>query len=146
MTPILCQDMRRAEAWSDASDRVELTYDGRFLRRKVLTTAGGLPFLVDLAQTPSLDHGDAFVLADGRVVEVVAADEDGTVVVLLDGSHSYDEDGEIVKHVWRDENNRVLGEVAQVKVKLARGNHTFTLTVTDNDGASTGDTVTVQVQ
>ncbi|HAC48491.1 MAG TPA: urease accessory protein UreE, partial [Sulfitobacter sp.] len=39
MTPILCQDMRRAEAWSDASDRVELTYDGRFLRRKVLTTA-----------------------------------------------------------------------------------------------------------
>ena len=78
--------------------------------------------------------------------QVVAADEDGTVVVLLDGSHSYDDDGEIVKHVWRDENNRVLGEVAQVRVKLARGNHTFTLTVTDNDGASTGDTVTVQVQ
>lgn len=75
MTPILCQEMRRAEAWSDASDRVELSYDGRFLRRKVLTTAGGLAFLVDLAQTTSLDHGDAFVLADGRLVEVVAADE-----------------------------------------------------------------------
>ena len=75
MTPILCQEMRRAGAWSEASDRVELTYDGRFLRRKVLTTADGLTFLVDLAQTTSLDHGDAFVLADGRLVEVVAADE-----------------------------------------------------------------------
>ena len=78
--------------------------------------------------------------------QVVAAEEDGTVVVLLDGSHSYDEDGEIVKHVWRDGNNRVLGEVAKVNVKLPRGNHTFTLTVTDNDGASTGDAVTVQVR
>ena len=85
-------------------------------------------------------------VSDAGEDQVVAADEDGTVVVLLDGSHSYDEDGEIVKHVWRDESNRVLGEVAQVKVKLARGNHTFTLTVTDDDGASTGDTVTVQVQ
>ena len=43
---------------------VSLSYEARFLRRKVLTTAGGLPFLVDLAQTTSLDHGDAFVLAD----------------------------------------------------------------------------------
>lgn len=76
MTPILCQDIRRAPDWTDARDQVKLTYDWRFLRRRVLTTTGGLSFLVDLAQTASLDHGDAFVLSDGRVVEVVAADED----------------------------------------------------------------------
>ncbi|MEP3687852.1 MAG: urease accessory protein UreE [Sulfitobacter dubius] len=76
MTPILCQDIRRNGDWSDAADSVALTYDGRFLRRKVLTSRGGLPFLVDLAQTTSLDHGDAFVLADGQMVHVVAADED----------------------------------------------------------------------
>jgi len=76
MSPTLCQDTRRASHWSDAVDQVELTYDGRFLRRKVLTTTAGLSFLVDLPQTTSLDHGDAFLLADGRLVEVVAADED----------------------------------------------------------------------
>lgn len=57
-------------------DHVTLTYDDRFLRRKVLTTVQGERFLVDLAQTTSLNHGDAFELDDGRLIEVVAATED----------------------------------------------------------------------
>ncbi len=57
-------------------DLVTLTYDDRFLRRKVLTTANGERFLVDLPQTTSLNHGDAFELTDGRLIEVVAAKED----------------------------------------------------------------------
>jgi len=58
-----------------ASDTVTLTYDDRFLRRKVLTTARGKRFLVDLPHTTSLNHGDAFELSDGRIIEVIAADE-----------------------------------------------------------------------
>jgi len=54
---------------------VTLTYDDRFLRRKVLTTAQGERFLVDLPQTTSLNHGDAFELTDGRLIEVIAAEE-----------------------------------------------------------------------
>ncbi len=76
MPPIPSQHIRRASDWSDAVDTIELTYDGRFLRRKVLTATGGTRILVDLAHTTSLDHGDAFELEDGRLVEVVAADED----------------------------------------------------------------------
>jgi len=56
-------------------DRVTLTYDDRFLRRKVLTSEGGLRFLVDLEHTTSLDHGDAFALTDGRLIEVIPAPE-----------------------------------------------------------------------
>jgi hypothetical protein len=77
---------------------------------------------------------------------IVQADEDGTSVVTLDGSRSFDEDGVIVDHTWRDVTNRVIGEVPIIKVKLPKGNHTFTLTVIDNDQASTSDTVTVQVR
>ncbi|WP_439649929.1 urease accessory protein UreE [Gymnodinialimonas hymeniacidonis] len=58
------------------SDQVTLDYDARFLRRKVLTSDGGERFLVDLAQTTSLNQGDAFKLEDGRLIEVIAAPED----------------------------------------------------------------------
>ena len=77
MPPISCQVIRRASDWSGtADDTIELTYDGRFLRRRVLTTTNGLGFLVDLPQTTSLDHGDAFALEDGSLVEIIAAAED----------------------------------------------------------------------
>ena len=76
MPPIASHNIRRAAEWSDAFDTIELTYEGRFLRRKVLTTAQGSRFLVDLAHTTSLDHGDAFELEDGRHIEVVAAEEE----------------------------------------------------------------------
>lgn len=55
--------------------QVVLTYDERFLRRKVLTSEGGERFLVDLAQTTSVGVHDAFVLDDGRTVGVVPAEE-----------------------------------------------------------------------
>ncbi|MCB1333220.1 MAG: urease accessory protein UreE [Roseivivax sp.] len=66
--------LRRGD-WSGPADFVTLRYDERFLRRKVLTTAGGREFLVDLAHTESLDHGDAFDLGGGHLVEVIAAEE-----------------------------------------------------------------------
>ena len=47
-----------------------------FLRRKMLTTDDGEAFLVDLAQTKSLDHGGVLVLEDGRQIEIVAAPEE----------------------------------------------------------------------
>ncbi|OIQ39262.1 MAG: urease accessory protein UreE [Roseobacter sp. MedPE-SWde] len=56
-------------------DEVTLTYDARFLRRKVLTTTGGTQFLVDLAQTSSVGQGDAFKLSDGRLIDVIPASE-----------------------------------------------------------------------
>ncbi|MEO1641218.1 MAG: urease accessory protein UreE [Pseudomonadota bacterium] len=58
-----------------AADTVSLTYDARLLRRKRLTTDGGEAILVDLPQTTSVDAGGAFVLEDGREIEVLAADE-----------------------------------------------------------------------
>ncbi len=59
-----------------ADDSVVLDYEARFLRRKVLTATSGLRFLVDLSQTTSVDQTGAFVLDDGRVVGVVAAEEE----------------------------------------------------------------------
>ncbi len=71
----LAQTVQRAGQWTEAADSVALDYDARFLRRKRLTTALGQPILVDLEKTTSLDHGDALILEDGRLIEVIAADE-----------------------------------------------------------------------
>ncbi len=76
MTLPLSQITRNKGDWTNAHDLVTLSYDDRFLRRKVLTTVQGDRFLVDLEHTTSLDHGDAFQLQDGRLIEVIAAEED----------------------------------------------------------------------
>ena len=67
--------LTRAADLPPATDHCLLTYDARFLRRKRLETMTGEPFLIDLAQTVSVDQGDGFILSDGRVVAVQAAAE-----------------------------------------------------------------------
>jgi urease accessory protein len=52
-----------------------LTYEDRFLRRKRLVTDQGEAIVLDLAETTSLDHGDALQLEDGRRVAIFAAPE-----------------------------------------------------------------------
>ena len=61
-------------------DVVTLTYDERFLRRKRLVTVHDVSFMVNLAETLSLNHGDCFELDDGRRIEVIAAEEPVVVV------------------------------------------------------------------
>ncbi len=72
--------LHRAGTWKGAYDLVVLAYDERFLRRKRLVTAHDEGFLVSLMETVSVDHGDAFKLVDGRMIEVIAAEEPVLVV------------------------------------------------------------------
>ena len=58
-----------------AAERVVLSYDERFLRRKRLICESGASVMVDLAETVSLEDGDALVTDTGQRVAVVAAQE-----------------------------------------------------------------------
>ncbi len=84
--------------------------------------------------------------ADAGDDQIVDAEDDGTSVIILDGSRSFDRDGTISQWTWRDSGSRQIGTTPKVKVRLRKGNHTFTLTVADDAGASTTDAVTVQVR
>ena len=64
-----------AAAGRVAFAQVVLDYDARFLRRKRLVTLQGEGFLVNLAETTSLDAGDCLELDDGRLIAVRAAEE-----------------------------------------------------------------------
>lgn len=52
-----------------------LDHRERHLRRKLLSTRAGEDVMVDLAEPVLLADGDALVLTDGRVVDIVAAEE-----------------------------------------------------------------------
>ncbi|KJC60581.1 urease accessory protein UreE [Bradyrhizobium sp. LTSPM299] len=62
--------------WTDTpADTVVLDFDDRHRRRMAMTGTGGFEFLLDLENAVALRGGDALVLEDGRLVEVVAAPE-----------------------------------------------------------------------
>jgi urease accessory protein len=69
------------------ADTVVLDHEERRRRRGVVKTVGGLEFLVDLADAPALGAGDAYVLDDGRMVEIVAAPEELLEVRAKDPLH-----------------------------------------------------------
>jgi urease accessory protein len=73
--PHIAHGVRRAGTWAGAVDSVTLDYEGRFLRRKALATDGGAALHVDLAETVSLDDGDAFETTSGEMIAVRGAPE-----------------------------------------------------------------------
>lgn len=57
-------------------DMVMLSYEDRYLRRKILTTVHGAQVLVDLVEAVSLNDHDRLMLRGGGTLEVIAAQED----------------------------------------------------------------------
>ncbi|GAB5446617.1 urease accessory protein UreE [Gymnodinialimonas sp.] len=91
----------RAGEWNGAPvAQLVLDYEGRFLRRKRLVTQEGGSVLVDLAQTVSLEPGDALA-AEGGLIEVAAAAEP---VLRIKG--------DLVRLAWHIGNRHTPCEVA----------------------------------
>jgi urease accessory protein len=68
--------VKAANSWRDTpADTVVLEFDDRHRRRMAMTGTRGLEFLLDLPETVALRGGDALVLEDGRLIEVVGAPE-----------------------------------------------------------------------
>ena len=109
------QSLRRKGSWSGPAGTCTLTYDERFLRRKVLRTADGSSLLVDLEHTESLDHGDALELGDGRLIEVNAAAED-----LLEVTG-----GDLVRLAWHIGNRHTPCQIEPTRLLIQR-NHVMT--------------------
>ena len=85
-------------------------------------------------------------MADAGDDTTVEADDEGKAEVLLDGSRSFDPDGDIVSWAWEDDRNRVIGDSDRIRVRLSKGVHAFHLTVTDDRGSATKSSITVRVR
>ena len=85
-------------------------------------------------------------VADAGEDITMQSDDEGKAEIMLDGSGSYDPDGDVVSWAWVDERNRVIGSSDRIRVRLLKGVHVFYLTVTDDKGAATRSSVTVHVK
>jgi urease accessory protein len=90
-------------------DIVTLDYDQRFLRRKVLISVHDIRFLVDLSETISLEHGDCFDIGDGKLIEVIAAEEPLLVVT-----------GDLVRLAWHIGNRHTPCQIEGERLLIRR--------------------------
>ncbi len=93
-------------------DRVTLSYEDRFLRRKLLTTASGLKFIVDLERVTSLGLGDAFALEDGRLIEVIPAAE--PLLEVTGSPH------DLTRLAWHIGNRHMPAQIEETRLLIQR--------------------------
>ena len=80
--------VKRVSTWTgDPADSIVLAYDDRHRRRMMMTCTRGSEFLLDLPEATFLRGGDALVLEDGRLIEVVSAAEPLLEIRCADSLH-----------------------------------------------------------
>jgi urease accessory protein len=100
--------------WAEsAADTVVLDFDDRHRRRMAMTGTRGLEFLLDLEAAVALRGGDALVLEDGRLVEVVAAPEPLLEIRGQDPFH-------LVRLAWHLGNRHLPTQIMAKSLRIRR--------------------------
>jgi urease accessory protein len=96
--------------WSGAAwDFVVLAHDERHLRRKVLRLEHGDEVLVDLEAAVALDHGDVLILDNGKLVEVIAGEEQLLEVIAHNSIH-------LCELCWHIGNRHLAAQIEEHRV------------------------------
>jgi urease accessory protein len=100
--------------WKEAAaDTVVLGFDDRHRRRMAMTGTRGLEFLLDLEHAVALRGGDALVLEDGRLIEVVAAPEPLAEIRVADPQH-------LVRVAWHLGNRHLPTQIMPKGLRIRR--------------------------
>jgi urease accessory protein len=111
---IRATQVRSPHRWSEApADTVVLDFDDRHRRRMAMTGTRGLEFLLDLENAVALRGGDALVLEDGRLIEVVAAPEPLAEIRGADPQH-------LVRVAWHLGNRHLPTQIMPKGLRIRR--------------------------
>jgi urease accessory protein len=111
---IRASQVRAQHRWTDApADTVVLGFDDRHRRRMAMTGTRGLEFLLDLENAVVLRGGDALVLDDGRLIEVVAAPE---TLVEIRGNDPH----HLVRVAWHLGNRHLPTQIMAKGLRIRR--------------------------
>ncbi len=106
--------VRPQNSWSETpADTVVLDFDERHRRRITMVGVRGLDFLLDLPEAVMLRGGDALMLEDGRLVEVVAAPEP---LVEVRGREPVD----LVRLAWHIGNRHLPAQLLANAIRIRR--------------------------
>lgn len=112
--PPAARAIKARGTWSGTpADVVVLDFNARHRRRLAMRGVRGLSFLLDLAEATALRGGDALVLADGGLVEVVAAPEPLVEVAADDAAA-------LVRIAWHLGNRHLPVQLAGKRLRLRR--------------------------
>ena len=104
----------RAGQWSGtAFDIAVLDHQERHVRRRVLRLAHEDEVLVDFPSAVQLQHGDALLLEDGRLAEVISAEEDLYEVT----AHSA---AELSGLAWHIGNRHLAAQIEESRILILR--------------------------
>ena len=111
---IRATEVRGQHRWTEApADTVVLDFDDRHRRRMAMTGTRGVEFLLDLENAVALRGGDALVLEDGRLVEVVAAPEPLVEIRGADPAH-------LVRIAWHLGNRHLPTQIVGKGLRIRR--------------------------
>src|SRR5882724_9846352 len=111
---IRATQVRGQHRWTEApADTVVLDFDDRHRRRMAMTGTRGLEFLLDLENAVALRGGDALVLDDGRLIEVVAAPEPLIEIRGADPHH-------LVRLAWHLGNRHLPTQIMAKGLRIRR--------------------------
>jgi len=111
---IRATQVRPQVRWTEAAaDTVVLGFDDRHRRRMAMTGTRGLEFLLDLQEAVALRGGDALVLEDGRLIEVVAAPEPLVEIRGTDPHH-------LVRVAWHLGNRHLPTQIVGKGLRIRR--------------------------
>jgi urease accessory protein len=111
---IRATEVRGQHGWTVApADTVVLDFDDRHRRRMAMTGTRGLAFLLDLETAVALRGGDALVLEDGRLVEVVGAPEPLIEIRGSDPQH-------LVRVAWHLGNRHLPTQITARGLRIRR--------------------------
>jgi urease accessory protein len=111
---IRATQVRAQYRWTGApADTVVLDFDDRHRRRTAMTGTRGLEFLLDLESAVALRGGDALVLEDGRLIEVVAAPEPLVEIRGVDPHH-------LVRLAWHLGNRHLPTQIVPKALRIRR--------------------------
>jgi urease accessory protein len=106
--------VRSQHRWTEApADTVVLDFDDRHRRRMAMTGTRGLEFLLDLENAMALRGGDALVLDDDRLIEVVAAPEPLIEIRGQDPQH-------LVRVAWHLGNRHLPTQIMPKGLRIRR--------------------------
>ena len=111
---IRATQVRAQHRWTQApADTVVLDFDDRHRRRMAMRGTRGLEFLLDLENAIVLRGGDALVLDDGRLIEVVAAPEPLLEIRGTDPHH-------LVRVAWHLGNRHLPTQIMAKGLRIRR--------------------------
>jgi urease accessory protein len=111
---IRATEVKPQHRWTETpADTVVLDFDDRHRRRMAMTGTRGLDFLLDLENAVALRGGDALVLEDGRLVEVVAAAEPLVEIKGTDPHH-------LIRVAWHLGNRHLPTQIMPKALRIRR--------------------------